>query len=145
MSYSIADRVHEPINQISSLGWMDGTLLGQLGSIDPRPMGFANRGWLPIGVYESSISGQTSSRDEGLTRTTGPGNHRGCGTVVQGSNSRDRDGPRQICFPNFPGRKDGGQRPVVNLKGLNQFVKVEHFKMEGLHLLPDLIQAGAGW
>ena len=39
-------------------------------------------------------------------------------------------------------KKDGGQRPVINLKGLNQYVKVEHFKMEGLHLLPDLIQAG---
>ena len=40
-------------------------------------------------------------------------------------------------------KKDGGQRPVINLKGLNQYVKVEHFKMEGLHLLPDLIQAGS--
>ena len=39
-------------------------------------------------------------------------------------------------------KKDGGQRPVVNLKCLNQFMRVEHFKMEGLHLLPDLIQPG---
>ena len=31
---------------------------------------------------------------------------------------------------------------MTNLKGLNQYVKVEHFKMEGLHLLLDLIQAG---
>ena len=37
-------------------------------------------------------------------------------------------------------KKDGGQRPVINLKGLNQFVKTEHFKMEGLHLLPNLMQ-----
>ena len=36
----------------------------------------------------------------------------------------------------------GGQRLVINLKGLNQYVKVKHFKMEGLHLLPDLILAG---
>ena len=35
-----------------------------------------------------------------------------------------------------------GQRPVINLKGLNQFVRTEHFKMEGLHLLPDLLQPG---
>ena len=27
-------------------------------------------------------------------------------------------------------KKGGGQRPVINLKGLNQFVKTEHFKME---------------
>jgi len=38
-------------------------------------------------------------------------------------------------------KKDGGQRPVINLKGLNHFVKAEHFKMEGLHLLPDLLQS----
>jgi len=39
-------------------------------------------------------------------------------------------------------KKGGGFRPVVNLKGLNQFIKAEHFKMEGLHLLPSLIQQG---
>ena len=31
---------------------------------------------------------------------------------------------------------------MIKLKGLHQYVKVEHFKMEDLHLLPDLIQAG---
>ena len=30
---------------------------------------------------------------------------------------------------------------MINLKGLNQYIKTEHFKMEGLHLLPDLLQA----
>ena len=45
----------------------------------------------------------------------------------------------QICLVE---KKDGGQRPVINLKGLNQFLKQEHFKMEGLHLLPDLLQPG---
>ena len=30
---------------------------------------------------------------------------------------------------------------MINLKGLNSFIRVEHFKMEGLHLLPDLIQS----
>ena len=37
-------------------------------------------------------------------------------------------------------KKGGGQRPVINLKGLNSFIEAEHFKMEGLHRLPDLIQ-----
>ena len=36
-------------------------------------------------------------------------------------------------------KKRGGQRPVVNLKALNSFVRSENFKMEGLHTLPDLI------
>ena len=37
-------------------------------------------------------------------------------------------------------KKDGSQRPVINLKKLNSHVLYEHFKMEGLHLLKDLVQ-----
>ena len=39
-------------------------------------------------------------------------------------------------------KKGGVQRLVINLKDLNNFVKSEHFKMEGIHVLPDLIQQG---
>ena len=39
-------------------------------------------------------------------------------------------------------KKDGGQRPVINLKSLNEFVQTEHFKMEGIHLLKDLLRQG---
>ena len=38
-------------------------------------------------------------------------------------------------------KKEGEQKPVINLKALNMFVKHEHFKMEGLHIIPDLIQS----
>ena len=37
-------------------------------------------------------------------------------------------------------KKDGGQRPVINLKYLNRYVKLEHFKMEGLHTIKTLLQ-----
>ena len=37
-------------------------------------------------------------------------------------------------------KKDGGQRPVINLKNLNTFVDVPHFKMEGIHSLKSLLQ-----
>jgi hypothetical protein len=36
------------------------------------------------------------------------------------------------------------QRPVINLKSLNKFVHTEHFKMEGIHVLRDLLRAGDG-
>ena len=36
--------------------------------------------------------------------------------------------------------KDGGYRPVINLKILNQFIPFLHFKMEGLSQLKRLIQ-----
>ena len=39
-------------------------------------------------------------------------------------------------------KKDGGQRPVINLKCLNKFVYTEHFKMEGIHILRDLLRTG---
>ena len=45
-----------------------------------------------------------------------------------------------VCQIFLVEKKDGGQRPVINLKSLNQFVRIEHFKMEGLHLLSDLLQ-----
>ena len=41
-----------------------------------------------------------------------------------------------VCNP----PKAGGQRPVFNLRQLNQFVKYEHFKMEGIHMLTDLLK-----
>ena len=37
-------------------------------------------------------------------------------------------------------KKDSSQRPVINLKSLNQHILCEHFKMEGLHLLKKLLK-----
>ena len=37
-------------------------------------------------------------------------------------------------------KKDGGYRPVVNLKNLNWYIPYEHFKMEGLFLLKEILQ-----
>jgi hypothetical protein len=37
-------------------------------------------------------------------------------------------------------KKDGRQRPVINLKSLNKFVQTEY--LEGIHVLRDLLRAG---
>ena len=37
-------------------------------------------------------------------------------------------------------KKEGKMRPVINLKALNCFVEVQHFKMEGMHNLRDLLK-----
>uniref|UniRef100_A0A1X7U5V3 Reverse transcriptase domain-containing protein n=1 Tax=Amphimedon queenslandica TaxID=400682 RepID=A0A1X7U5V3_AMPQE len=42
-------------------------------------------------------------------------------------------------------KKDGGQRPVINLKRLNSFVNAPHFKMEGIHTLKSLLKKGIGF
>ena len=39
-------------------------------------------------------------------------------------------------------KKDGGQRPDINLKSLNSFVDTPHFKMEGIHTLKSLVLEG---
>ena len=38
------------------------------------------------------------------------------------------------------GKRDGGNRPVVNLRYLNQFIPYQHFKMKGLFCLRELLQ-----
>ena len=37
-------------------------------------------------------------------------------------------------------KRDGKSRSVINLKDLNTFLQYNHFKMEGIHLLRDLLQ-----
>ena len=37
---------------------------------------------------------------------------------------------------------DGSHRPIIDLRELNKFIRWEHFKMEGIHLLKDLLQKG---
>ena len=39
-------------------------------------------------------------------------------------------------------QKGSGHRPVVNLCPLNRFIPYEHFKMEGIHMLKDLLRKG---
>ena len=37
-------------------------------------------------------------------------------------------------------KKDGSHRPIIDLRELNRFIFWEHFKMEGIHLVKDLLQ-----
>ena len=37
-------------------------------------------------------------------------------------------------------KKGGGQRPIINLKRLNSFLDIKHFKMEGINTLRDILQ-----
>lgn len=39
-------------------------------------------------------------------------------------------------------KKDGKNRPVINLKKLNNFITHEHFKTEGLYMVRDLLKRG---
>ena len=51
--------------------------------------------------------------------------------------------PDQFLSPVFlVQKKDGGQRPVINLKRLNQYVEYQHFKLEGIQALKSLVKKG---
>ena len=130
-SYSIADGVHGSINQVPSFGWKSGTFSGQLAGVNSRPVGLTNRGWLPIGIVDYPISGQASSADAVFTRRTDPNNAGGIypELLFKGMMTETNLIPNKFLVE----KKGEGQRPVV--RGLNQFVKVEYFKMEGLYLL----------
>jgi len=83
----------------------------------------------------------TSNTD--YERVYSPYNSRGYKVTVQKGTSGDSTSPKTyVSQISLVEKKDGGQRSIINLKALNQFVKAEHFKMEGLHLLPDLLQPG---
>lgn len=62
----------------------------------------------------------------------------------QTGHHRGSNWPRGLIFPNFSSAKEGWltERPVINLKRLNQLVKTKHLKMEGIHMLKDLLRAG---
>ena len=42
-------------------------------------------------------------------------------------------------------KKGGSQRPVINLKDLNQFIPYHHFKMERLYLLKKILERGTNF
>ena len=37
-------------------------------------------------------------------------------------------------------KKDGGLRPIFNLKKMNSFTVYEHFKMEGFHMIKNILK-----
>ena len=59
----------------------------------------------------------------------------GKGAIVEVHNPRGGFYSNLFLVP----KKEERQRPVINLKTLNSFVHTEHFKMEGIHTLRDLV------
>ena len=50
--------------------------------------------------------------------------------------------PKSVCEHRvfLVGKRDGGNRPVINFKKLNKLIPYQHFKMEGLHYLRYMLQ-----
>ena len=61
----------------------------------------------------------------------------------KGSGELTGTSPSRLRLPVVSGpQKRWGFQPVVNLKALNKFIQKEHFKMEGFHMVRDLVRHG---
>ena len=60
----------------------------------------------------------------------------GKGTICQTSHLKEEF----LSSVFLVGKKNGGNRPVINLKHLNQFIPYQHFKLEDLFHLREMLQ-----
>lgn len=61
----------------------------------------------------------------------------------RGCNTRNQSEQRIFSQSPVLSREKGrGQRPVINLKELNSHLGYQHFKMEGIHSVRDIMQKG---
>ena len=71
----------------------------------------------------------------------GAGNH--LLAVQRSNNTSDQEPKGRLLLDSISGSQKGWQNAaVINLKALNVFVKSQHFKTEGIHLIPDLMVQG---
>ena len=139
-SHTGSHQHYEPVNIMPKIGWASSTLPTKLGGANSRSMGTPNCGWLPTRTDNNSLPGPCAPSNKVFTREQGSDSHRGSRTTGQRDNLGDATYTTELCVSNFPGGKKGwGSETCDKPKG-SQFVKTEHFKMEGLHLLPDLLQ-----
>ena len=75
----------------------------------------------------------------GAAGNTGAG---GAQSVAEKSN-RGMSRPRRFLqLPFIIPKEDGGWRTIINLKTLNRYLRVQHFKMESIYSVRDVLHRG---
>ena len=94
--------------------------------------------------HHSRLQAEVYGRTEAISSTSYPGVHSrgpsGRGANCKGGNQAGANGFVSTIF--LVPKKDGQFRPIINLKPLNRFMRKHHFKMEGMHVVRDLLQQG---
>jgi len=113
--------------------------LTQLGTDNPESMGTGSRARLQSVFQTATLPGYPTGSVNPLSKR---------GTSHAGG---DSEHVRETCHRGNHTQRAGfsvnhlpcaKERPVINLKNINKFVCTEHFKMEGIHILRDLLKAG---
>jgi len=108
--------------------WQTIPIYTQLGLSDKRPVGFVNSSRLP-------------STFESVAPVQGGSMHAAADRAVTSSQDRDNKSQVQLASPLFVMPKSGGGwHLIIDLRGLNQYLTPPHFKMEGLYMVPNVIQ-----
>ena len=97
---------------------------------------------LQDGIYLSTLPIQKTPPKSVESEPTRAGISRDLRDDLKRGNNRASDptGEWVLLHPFSCTKKDGGQRPVINLKNLNSFIHAPHFKMEGIHTLKSLLK-----
>ena len=99
----------------------------QLGSGVPRRLGLKHNPGIQIGIPKrasANIPPSLSLLEQSMRQK---------GAITELSQTEATQGFYSSLF--LVPKKDGGLRPVINLKKLNKFIAPHHFKMEGIHTL----------
>ena len=133
---------HTPAKTIKS-SRTAGTFHNQLAKVNKGPVGPKYNNGLRDRIYLSTLPIQKTPPKSVESEPTRAGISRDLRDDLKRGNNRVSDPTREwVLLHSFSctKKKDGGQRPVINLKNLNSFIHAPHFKMEGIHTLKSLLK-----
>ena len=126
-------------NTEGASNWASKSLHPTMDDAHTGPVGFANHSGSSHRIYESSCSAFLA-RNAQSTPSTGEGVRSGNERTMKELQTHTPSNRGFISSIFIVPKKDGRNHPVINLKPLNQFLIYEHFKMEGIHMLRDLLK-----
>ena len=116
-----------------------GSVCGQLVNYYPGSAGTASNTWLSSRPHRLPYTSKDTNTNPIPSKSGSSGETRQQSFLKMGLYARQPPKRQGLSDIFFLSPKGGGQRPVINLKALNRFIRWEHFQMEGLHMLPDML------
>ena len=129
----------------SARGGTTAFLSEELGKDHKRWMDPPNGHGLYFGIQERAALGSSYSKGEAITQGSDScPRRRDNSTVTEAIKKLLPPFGTQGFFSDVfvVPKKDGGWRPIINLKRLNSFLEIPHFKMESIKSLKDVVLPG---